>query len=298
MTSPATSTRLPQELIDSIIDELRNDICSLRTCSLVSKPWVYRSRKYLFATVRLPTCLLRKWLECIPADPTTPLGPHYHARSLSIEPATASAAFCIPKTFVDHLSSFTQVSKLAIASSRWEEWTDAFSDSGLVAKYFGGFGRSVRKLELTRVYLNMVALEALLDVFPRLEQILIFWPMMVNEEAKCGEVFPRLRERRNVAEDEDLESNLSVVPSYKKVSSARRWVNSVTLFFPPRELVLGLVSFPLRCRELVLTDSEYDGDTLNLMLDSTGPTLESLSIRNSFDEGVTPLPFPHYPIGQ
>ena len=42
MSPSAASTRLPQELINSLIDELRNDVGSLRTCSLASKPWVYR----------------------------------------------------------------------------------------------------------------------------------------------------------------------------------------------------------------------------------------------------------------
>ena len=281
MSSPATSARLPQELIDSVIDELRNDVGSLRACSLVSKPWVYRSRKYLFATVHLPTCLLRKWLQRVSVDSTTSLGPHYHTRSLSLQPATASAPFCIPETFVSHISSFTQVSKLAIGSSLWEEWTDGFSDSALVAKYFGGLGTSLRKLELTRVHLHMVALNALLDIFPHLEQVLIFSPMMMNEETKTMEAFPHLRERRNVAK---AEGPSNVVVPCKKVSV--RWVNNVTLFFPPRELVVGLVGFPLRCRELILAeDPEHGGDMFNLLLESTGPTLESLVIRNTFDEG-------------
>ena len=42
-----SSSRLPQELVDTIIDELKNNGASLRVCSLISKLWVYRSRKYL-----------------------------------------------------------------------------------------------------------------------------------------------------------------------------------------------------------------------------------------------------------
>ena len=285
MPSPATSARLPQELIDSVIDELRHDVGSLRACSLVSKPWVYRSRRYLFATVHLPTCLLRKWLERVPVHPnSTPLGPHCHVRSLSLQPGTiTSAPFCIPETFVDHLSSFTQVSTLAIGSSLRKEWTDPFSDSALVAKYFGGLGQSLRKLELTRVYLNMAVLKALLAVSPRLEQILIFSPMMVNEE-----VFPHLRERRNGQGPSDV---VRRVPCENNKLSTRQ-VNNLTLLFPPRELVVGLtVSLPLRCRELVFAeDAGRSGDKLDLLLNSTGPTLESLVLRNTFDKGEPFLP--------
>lgn len=288
MPSPATSARLPQELIDSVVDELKHDVGSLRACSLVSKPWVYRSRRYLFATVHLPTCLLRKWLERVPADPNTrtPLDPHCHVRSLSLQPATTSAPFCIPETFVDHLSSFTQVSTLAIGSSLRKEWTDPFSDSALVAKYFGSLGQSLRKLELTRIHLNMPVLEALLDAFPRLEQILIFSPMMVNEEVKSVEALLHLRERRNNQGPSDVVRRRLC----KKVST--RQVNNLTLLFPPRELVVGLiVSLPLRCQELVFAeDAGRSGDKLDLLLSSTGPTLESLVLRNTFDKGESFLP--------
>ena len=283
MSSSATSTtHLPQELVDTVIDELKTDVGSLRACSLVSKPWVYRSRKYLFATVNLPTFLRRRWQECIAVRPN--LDPHHHVRSLSLYPAAASAAFCIPETFADHLSSFIQVSRLIITSSLWEEWTDAFSDGALVAKYFGGFGQTLRKLELTRVHLNMVVLDALLDAFPRLEDILIFSPIMVHEEAKNVEAFPHLRERRSSAEVQE-ESPNAIVP-YE--GAPVRWVDSVTLLFPPEDLVVGLTNLPLHCRELVLAEGlDYGGDTFNLLLDSTGPTLESLTIRSTSDRGNT-----------
>lgn len=267
---------MPQELIDSVIDELRNDVDSLRACSLVSKQWTHPSRKYLFATVHLPTCLLRRWLERISTNPAL-LNPHCHVRSLSVQPTAASAPFCIPEAFVDHLSSFTQLSKLIIASSLWGEWTDAFSDTALVAKYFGGLGRSLRMLELTRVYLNVVTLRALLDVLPRLEQMLVFSPIMVSEEAKSIEAFPHLREPRSVAETGEVAPRKNL---------AARWVDSVKLLFPPWELVSGLANLPLHCRDLVLVEDPADGgEMFNLLLGSTGPTLESLAIRNAIDSG-------------
>jgi len=36
----------------------------------------------------------------------------------------------------------------------------------MVAKYFGDLRRSLRALELTRVYLDVVALKAFFDLFP------------------------------------------------------------------------------------------------------------------------------------
>jgi hypothetical protein len=153
---------------------------------------------------------------------------------------------------------------------------DAFSDSALVAKYFGGFGQALRKLDLTRVYLNMVILNALLDAFPQLEDILIFSPMMVGEEG-----FSHLRGHRGIAETEETSD---VVAPCKQAPI--RWVDSVTLLFPPKDLVVGLTNLPLHCRELVLAeDLDYGEGMLNLLLDSTGPTLESLVIRSTLDGG-------------
>ena len=228
--------------------------------------------------MNLPTFLLRRWQERIPANP---VNPHYHVRSLSLYPATGPAAFCIPETLVDHLSSFTQVSRLTVANSLWEEWTDAFSDRALVAKYFGGFGQTLRKLELTRVYLNTVALKAFLDVFFRLEEILIFSPMMVGGEAESVEASPHTWEHRGIPEAEGPRN--VVVPCTR---APVRWVDNVTLLFPPKDLIVGLADLPLRCRELVLTeDFDYGRGILNLLLDSAGPTLESLTIHSASDRG-------------
>ena len=288
MSPPATSTLLPQELVDTVIDELKEDVGSLRACSLVSKPWVYRSRKHLFATVNLPTFLLRRWHVRVPANSEEPLDPHQHVRSLSLYPATPSAAFGIPETFIDHLSSFHQVSTLTITSSLWEEWTDAFSDGPLVARYFGGFGRALRKLELARVYLNMVALKALLGVFPQLDEILIFSPIMVNDEARSVEAFPHLREHRSITKAEEPPN--AVEPCEL---APIRFVDIVTLIFPPKDLVVALSKLPLRCRELILVeDFHRGGDILNLLFDSTGPTLESLTIRSTLDRGNRIFAYP------
>ena len=131
-----------------------------------------------------------------------------------------------------------------------------------------------------RVHLNVAVLEALLDVFPWLEEILIFSPMMVDEGAKSLDPFPHLQEHRYIPEID--ESSNAVDPG-----KDARWVNSVTLLFPPQDLIVGLADrLPLCCRELGLAeDSDYGVGTLNLLLDSAGPTLESLDIRGSSSRG-------------
>jgi hypothetical protein len=54
-----------------------------------------------------------------------------------------STAFSILETFVNHLSSFTKVSRLTFVSILQEECVDAFSDSTLVTKYPGGFTKAI-----------------------------------------------------------------------------------------------------------------------------------------------------------
>jgi hypothetical protein len=45
------NARLPQEIVDYIIDLLRNQTRTLIQCSLVSKSWVPRTRKHLLRTI-------------------------------------------------------------------------------------------------------------------------------------------------------------------------------------------------------------------------------------------------------
>ncbi|KAK1221065.1 hypothetical protein PQX77_016111 [Marasmius sp. AFHP31] len=48
-----TGSRLPQELIDSIIDFSRGSVRDLKSLSLIGRPWLLRSRKHLFHALRL-----------------------------------------------------------------------------------------------------------------------------------------------------------------------------------------------------------------------------------------------------
>ena len=45
------SCTLPPEILDLIIDHLHDEPATLKTCCVVSKSWVPRTRKHLFALV-------------------------------------------------------------------------------------------------------------------------------------------------------------------------------------------------------------------------------------------------------
>ncbi|KAF8189913.1 hypothetical protein K438DRAFT_1832310 [Mycena galopus ATCC 62051] len=53
MTPSGMTISFPQELIDEIVDYLSEDYDSLKACSLLSPPWVFRTRIYLFETISL-----------------------------------------------------------------------------------------------------------------------------------------------------------------------------------------------------------------------------------------------------
>jgi len=64
---------LPAEVLDYIADLLHDREVELRNCCLVSKSWIPRTRKHLFADIRLDGEEdLESWKETFPDPPTSP----------------------------------------------------------------------------------------------------------------------------------------------------------------------------------------------------------------------------------
>ena len=74
--------RLPAELLDDIVDNLHDSRDTLKNCCLVSKLWTHRTRKHLFAVVKLRTAKdLQAWKNLFP-DPS--ISPARYTKSLSV----------------------------------------------------------------------------------------------------------------------------------------------------------------------------------------------------------------------
>jgi len=102
------SCPLPPEILDHIVDQMRDDPTTLRTCCLASKSWIHRTRKLLFADISLNTSTrVELWKNVFP-DPTN--SPAHHARSLSIHLAIA---------VVDTITTFCGVESLDVATRGW-----------------------------------------------------------------------------------------------------------------------------------------------------------------------------------
>ena len=68
-----SNLHLPPEIIDLIIDLLHDAEHALQNCCLVSKSWIPRTRKHLFAVIRIHTEKhLQSWKEAFPDPSTSP----------------------------------------------------------------------------------------------------------------------------------------------------------------------------------------------------------------------------------
>jgi len=77
------SSSLPPEILDFIIDHLRDEPTTLKTCCVVSKSWVPRTRRHLFARVTFydSKSHVQLWKKAFP-DPSN--SPAHHTHTLSI----------------------------------------------------------------------------------------------------------------------------------------------------------------------------------------------------------------------
>ena len=129
------SFSLPPEILDLIVDHLSNDPTTLKTCCVVSKSWVPRTRKHLFAHVEFHASKFHMefWKSAFPVPSNSPAR---HARSLSI----SGIPFATP-AYVgvnDWIRSFRNVVHLSLERQ---------DQASLVPFY--GLSPTVRSLRLT-----------------------------------------------------------------------------------------------------------------------------------------------------
>jgi len=68
-----SNPHLPAELLDHIVGFLRDTEYALRSCCLVSKSWIPRTRKHLFADIQLDTKEdAESWKQIFPDPSTSP----------------------------------------------------------------------------------------------------------------------------------------------------------------------------------------------------------------------------------
>ena len=167
MTMP-TGQRLPQELYDCIIDELRDQPNSLKTCSLVSKSWAAQSQKHIFSTVKFSNDRdIGGWRNAFP-DPASSLA--HHARKLIINS---------PKELPEDLfPSFCNVTHLFL-----EVYRDRASPISLTGLH--GFTPFLKSLETRFSYLHPIDILNLADSFPLLDNLSIIAGPSITPDTKA-----------------------------------------------------------------------------------------------------------------
>ena len=108
--------QLPEELLDHIVDLLRDTKDALRNCCLASKSWVPRSRKLLFVQVAFFTQgSLESWKETFP-DPSK--SPAHFTNTLFIDYLKVTVADPGAGGWIRGFSHVVHLALMAISNER------------------------------------------------------------------------------------------------------------------------------------------------------------------------------------
>ncbi|KAF9780816.1 hypothetical protein BJ322DRAFT_1112217 [Thelephora terrestris] len=153
---------IPLEIFDFIVDHLHDDPTALKSCCLVSKSWVPRARRYLFAQVEFTShrCPIQSWINAFP-DPSN--SPGHHTRSLNLyDIKSTNAAGTIAPTWVHH---FSQIEELTVAN---------FMSRNLLPVSFvqlRGLSPTLKSLHIFHVSARLSEFFDLICSFPLLENL-------------------------------------------------------------------------------------------------------------------------------
>jgi len=177
-------SRLPQELIDDIIDYV--DFLykgPLRACSLVCKRWSIRSRKRLFEQVKLSSQAdLERWCAHVSPGPS---GPSSLVEDLSLRDTRSSMALLSGVPWATssnlswlqlsvlskaalHLQSFSRLRTLKIVG-----WDALAVPVSLMLHCLGPPSENVTRLTLQRISIRASALVTFISQFPHLHDLSI-----------------------------------------------------------------------------------------------------------------------------
>ena len=146
----------PPEILDFIVDHLRDEPTALKACCLVSKSWVSRARRNLFAWVTFSS----RWTNVFP-DPSN--SPGHHTRSLYLyDIDTIIAASTVAPNWVHH---FGHIKELWVATIGLDR-TIPISFIRL-----HGLSSTLKTLRLSNVSAPISEVLDLICSFPRLEDL-------------------------------------------------------------------------------------------------------------------------------
>lgn len=157
------SCPLPPEIFDLVIDHLHGNTAALRACSFVSKSWVPRAQRCLFAYIKFANeSSLESWMRTFP-DPSN--SPAHHVRTLSIRGievfARVNADACV------WLCSFNNVETLFANPTVWD------TTRVITLAPLHRLSPTLKSLHLFRSSIPLPDILDLICSFPLLEDLLV-----------------------------------------------------------------------------------------------------------------------------
>jgi hypothetical protein len=152
----SSSTMLPPEVCDHIIDQLHDQPNALKTCSVVSKSWTSRSRTHIFSAICFngnPDVVA--WRNAFP-DPSN--SPAHLVRALVVNHREE-----LPER---HLSSFCNVTRLTLH-------VHTVGGSPISLAHLHGFTPSLKSLRMTFAIGPLSDILNLVYSFPLLDDLLL-----------------------------------------------------------------------------------------------------------------------------
>ena len=149
------------EIFDCIVDILHDKPETLKECCLVSKSWVPRTRKHLFADIKIRIIDdLKSWNETFP-DPST--SPARHVKTLSVGCPHVVVAACVdPGSWT---AGFSSVVHLEVTCSKGL----SFADATVSLTPFRGFSPAIKSLRVDFTFLPSSRIFDLILSFPLLK---------------------------------------------------------------------------------------------------------------------------------
>jgi hypothetical protein len=253
---------LPAEILDHIVDHLHDTEDALRNCCLVSKSWVPRTRKHLFAEVDFFTvAVLQSWKETFP-DPS--ISPAHYTRSLFVDCPEDVAG--VDAEAGGWIRGFSRVVHLEVASP-----IDFFSEFMISLIPFCGLSPALKSLCVTASTLPSSHIFDLILSFPLLEDLALAVGSPLEENSDDPEGVER--------------------PTTTQPSSSPVFTGSLVLDLRGgmKSFACRLLSLPsgIHFRGLTLT-WRHEGDLSMIMglVEECSHTLESLDIER-FLQGMS-----------
>lgn len=176
-----SNPRLPPELLDHVIDLLHDTKHTLKECSLVSRSWIPRTRKHLFASIKIKTeAELNSWREMFP-DPSTSLARHAETLIVGCSHIVAAA-----DAEVDGwIRGFSHVERMELTGK------GVYLDGSAISLLpFHGFSSAMKSLRVELDIIPSLEVFNLILSLPRLEDLAVLGFHSIDDEGIPATVRP------------------------------------------------------------------------------------------------------------